>query len=224
MNKKEVFNIYLFRHGQTYYNEKKIFTGWKDSKLTINGKKSADILAKKLKNRRIDFAFQTSLSRSRETLKTVLKYHPECRGIITDDRMIERSYGSLEGMSHSNFKKKIGKKLYDLEVSSYISYPLSSKEKEKIKELLGEEEFKLVHRSYEIAPPNGESLKDVEKRVKDFIMFLVKFIKKNKVNVAISAHGNSIRMFRKIWERKSEEECLKWAIPHTKIYNYKVEI
>ena len=81
-------NIYLFRHGQTFYNlggvgENKKFTGWKDSKLAPKGIKSAKEIAKKMKGLKFQIAFQTRLSRSKDTLRQVLKYHPECKKIIT---------------------------------------------------------------------------------------------------------------------------------------------
>ena len=91
----KTYYIYIFRHGQTNYNRGGIFTGWKDAKLTSLGKKQAKKVAKILKNKKIDVAFQTHLSRSKDNLKIVLKYHPECKKILTDDRMIERSYGNL---------------------------------------------------------------------------------------------------------------------------------
>ena len=99
--------IYLFRHAQTYYNRDHRFTGWKDSKLTPLGRKQAKIVAQKLKNKKFQIAFQTRLSRSKDTLKEVLKFHPECRKIITDRRIIERGYGKLEGLKHKNIIKKI---------------------------------------------------------------------------------------------------------------------
>src|SRR3990167_3558194 len=144
-------NVYLFRHGQTYYNRDHIFTGFKDSKLTPLGIKQAKKIAEKLKKKKIQVAFQTRLSRSKDTLKPVLKYHPECKKIITDDRMIERCYGKLQGMHHTAIIKKYGKKKFDL-----------------------------WHRSYNFPPPKGESIKMVEKRVLSFIKYLTKFMKKNK--------------------------------------------
>ena len=86
--KKQKRYIYLFRHGQTYYNKNGWFTGWRESSLTPKGIKHAEIIAKKLKNKKFDVAIQTHLSRSKDTLKPVLKYHPECKKIIIDDRMI----------------------------------------------------------------------------------------------------------------------------------------
>ena len=70
--------------------------------------------------------------------------------------------------------------------------------KRKVQRFLGEQEYKAIHRGFNVAPPGGESFADVEKRVKDFIKDLKKFMKKHKVNVAISGHVNSIRIFRKI--------------------------
>ena len=72
-------------------------------------------------------------------------------------------------------------------------------------------------------PPNGESFADVEKRVGKFIKFLKFYIKKNRVNVAISAHGNSIRLFRKIMEKKPKSEVIKWKIPYDRYFHYTLE-
>ncbi|MBS3073299.1 histidine phosphatase family protein [Candidatus Pacearchaeota archaeon] len=192
---EEIFHIYLFRHGQTTYNEKKIFTGWKDAKLTKNGIKSAKIIAKKLKDKKIQVAFHTRLSRSKDTLREVLRYHPECRIIIEDDRMIERSYGGLQGTKHSTFISKNGRELFDK-----------------------------YHRSYGVAPPRGESIKMVEKRVNRFIKDLLFFIKKNRVNVAISAHGNSMRPFRRYFEKASIKEMMGWEMPYDNYFVYRLKV
>jgi 2,3-bisphosphoglycerate-dependent phosphoglycerate mutase len=212
----------LFRHGQTFYNKKGIFTGWSESRLTPLGIQHAKIIAKKLRDKRIDVAFQTRLSRSKDTLREVLKFHPECKKIIVDNRMIERNYGKLNGISHEEFIKKIEKQEYNLLKEGDAIENLSLKNKNKIKKFLGEEEYKLIHRGYDIAPPGGESFADVEKRVSKFIVFLKNYIKQNKVNVAISAHGNSIRLFRKIMEKKNKEDVVKWFIPYDKIFHYVV--
>ena len=189
------YHIYIFRHGQTYFNRDRRFTGWKDSKLTPQGIRDAKKVALKLKNKKIDVAYQTLLSRSKDTLKEVLKYHPECKKVFTDNRMIERSYGKLEGKYHAGVIKESGKKQFDL-----------------------------WHRSYTAHPPKGESIKVVEKRVAYFIRDLLHYMKKHHVNVAISAHGNSIRLFRKIMEKSKKEEAVKWKIPYDKYYEYSIKI
>ncbi len=187
-------HIYIFRHGQTYYNKNKIFTGWKDSKLTPLGIKQAEKIARKLKGKKIDMAFRSHLSRSRQTLKIVLKYHPECKKVITDDRIIERSYGDLQGMSHRVFIRKYGKELFDK-----------------------------YHRSYDIPPPGGESIKMVEKRVMKFIKDLIKIMKKERVNVAISAHGNSMRPFRRYFEHLTIKQMMKLENPWDNYFEYTIE-
>ena len=222
--KKSIYYIYLFRHGQTYYNKEGIFTGWKDSNLTPLGIKQAEIIAKKLKNKKIQLAFQTKLDRSKKTLKIILKNHLECKKILIDNRMIERNYGKLNGLSHEQFIKNIGKKVYNLEVEGDAIENLSPNMRKKVERLLGEEEYKVIHRGYNTPPPSGESFAMVEKRVKPFINDLIKYIKKHKINVAISAHGNSIRLFRKIWENKSKEDATKWFIPYDKVFVYKVKV
>jgi len=192
--KKQKFYMYVFRHGQTYFNKNKMFTGFKDSKLTPLGIKQAHIIAKKMKNKKFQVAFQTRLSRSKDTLKPVLKHHPECKKILEDNRIIERSYGKLSGLHHK-----------------------------KIIEKYGQEQFDRWHRGFYNRPPKGESFADVEKRVKSFIKYVTKFIKKKKVNVAISAHGNSIRLFRKIMEKSSIKDTVSWFIPYDKVFVYTVE-
>jgi 2,3-bisphosphoglycerate-dependent phosphoglycerate mutase len=221
----EILKIYLFRHGQTYFNKNGIFTGWKDSHLTPLGIKQAKIIAKKLKNKQFQVAFYTKLNRSKTTLKEVLKFHPECLRLIKDDRMIERRYGKLEGTSHKKFIENFGKKdLTYLEKAGDALENLSLKDKKKLEKLLGESEYEAIHRGYDIPPPGGESFAMVEKRVKNFIDYLVKFMKKNKVNVAISAHGNSIRLFRKIMENTTREECTRWIIPFDRYFEYSIPV
>ena len=220
--KKKRFKIYLFRHGQTTFNRDGRFTGWMDSKLTVQGKRHALKIVKQLKDKKFEVAIHTRLSRSKDTLAPVLKGHPECKLILEDDRMIERSYGDLAGTTHEQFIDKIGKRSYDLRVHGDAIDNLEPKLRDKVEEFLGTEEYKAIHRGYKVAAPGGESFADVEKRVGKFIKDLKKFVKKNKVNVAISAHGNSIRLFRKIMEKAPKESVVSWFIPYDKVYTYSV--
>lgn len=187
--------IFLFRHGQTHFNKRKRFTGWLNADWTTKGKRNAQATARKLKGKRIDVAFETSLKRSIHTLKEVLKYHPECFLVLKDDRMIERCYGKLQGLSHNTFIRKYGKELFDR-----------------------------YHRAYDFPPPRGESIKMVEKRVLSFIRDLLAFIKKYKVNVAISAHGNSMRPFRRYFEKASIAQMMKWEMPYDDYFEYEVDV
>jgi 2,3-bisphosphoglycerate-dependent phosphoglycerate mutase len=163
--------------------------------LTKSGIEDAQIVGIRLKDKQIDVAFHTSLSRSKRTLGEAIKGHKECKKLVEDDRIIERSYGSLAGHSHLQIVKKYGPEQYDK-----------------------------WHRGFNHRLPKGESFADVEKRVGKFIKSLLAFVKKNEVNVAISAHGNSIRLFRKIVEKHSEAVAVTWEIPYDKVFYYCVEI
>ena len=187
-------HIYIFRHGKTSYNKSKRFTGRINSRLTPEGKEQTNVIAKKLRNKKLTTAFQTSLSRSSTSLNIVLRNHPECRRIITDDRMIERSYGTLERKYHETIIRKFGK-----------------------------EKFDRWHRSYETPPPGGESMEMVEKRVLSFINDLLALIKKEKTNVVISAHNNSMRPFRRYFEQLTVKQMIGLENPYTKYFEYTID-
>ena len=164
-----MIKIFLFRHGQTTYNKEERFTGWLNPPLTKLGRKQARKIANILKKKEIKIYFKTTLLRSSQTLDEVLKFHPECKLIITDDRMIERNYGTLNGKTHSEFIKNIGNKLLRLDVEGDAYENLSQKNRKILSNMLGEEEYNLIHRGYATPPPKGESFKQVEKRVKSFM-------------------------------------------------------
>jgi len=187
-------HIYLFRHGQTYFNRDHRFTGWKDSKLTPQGVKNAKKVAQKLKDKRIDVAFCSHLSRSKDTLKEVLRYHPECRAVFVNDKIIERNYGKFQCLYHKTIIAKYGKEMFDK-----------------------------WHRAYDFPPPGGESVHMVEKRVLIYVHELIRFMKREKVNVAISAHGNSMRPFRRYFEKLTIDEMMALEQPYDDYFEYVIE-
>lgn len=186
--------IFLFRHGQSEFNRDEKFTGWLDIALTPLGIDQAKMIAEKLRNREFQVAYQTRLSRSKETLNEVLKYHPNVE-VIEDDRIIERSYGELQGKTHKWCIETYGKKQFDT-----------------------------WHRSYDVPPPGGESIKMVEVRVLEFIKELLEKMKKERINVAISAHGNSMRPFRRYFEGFSIEEMMKLDNPYDNYFEYTIPL
>ena len=186
--------------------------------------KDAKKVAKLLKGKKFDVGYVTRLSRSRDTMKYVLKYHPECKRIVVDDRMIERSYGKLQGRSHKSFVKEEGEDSYKTLLHWHKIDHLQGREREEFIKKMGEAELQVIRRSYNVPPPGGESVKDVEKRVKPFIKDLLKYIKKHKVNVAISAHGNSMRPFRKYFEKLTVKEMMELENPWDDYFEYKVKV
>ena len=186
-------HIYLFRHGETHFNRSRRFTGRINSRLTPKGITQTNFIAKKLRSKRFQMAFKTSLSRSSNSLKIVLRYHPECKSVIVDDRIIERSYGDLERRTHKTVIKKYGKK-----------------------------QFNLWHRSYSVPPPGGESIKMVEKRVLSFVKDLLMLMERKKINVAISAHNNSMRPFRRYFENLTVKQMMALENPYEKYFDYAI--
>lgn len=185
--------IYLFRHGQSEFNLTKTFTGWLDAKLTPLGIEQAKALGTLLKDKKIDLAYTTRLSRAQDTLREVLVYHPECQKTIVDDRMIERSYGDLSGHGHAETIEKYGV-----------------------------EQFDKWHRGWTDKANNGESFADVEVRVRSFIDDLKSQYSDQNLGIAISAHGNSIRLFRKIMENATIEDAVSWTIPYDQYFEYEI--
>lgn len=189
---KEPPILYVFRHGQSEDNLDFIFSGWRDPKLTELGRKQAETLAEKLKDEHIDVGIVSRLQRSKETLEIALKNHTNVK-IEVDDRIIERSYGDLQGTS------KLEMQLSDPEL------------------------LEKYRRGYDFPAKNGESLKMVEARVKEFLDELLPRMKEEKINVAISCHSNSMRALRKWMENLSVEEMCRMENPLAQDFaSYKV--
>jgi len=177
--------IYIFRHGQSEDNEKMIFSGWRDPKLTQKGIDQALNLAEKLKDKKIDYLISSTQIRAIDTLKYAISLNENAKNleIHTDERIRERSYGDLQGTS-------------------------------KLELFLENEELcNEYRRSYSKRAQNGENLEDVIKRVREFIEELIPMVKEKNINVAISCHGNSIRGFRSYFENLTPEEVSKIETP-----------
>ena len=181
--------LVLLRHGQSQWNLENRFTGWKDVPLTKKGideAKNAGILLKK-NNIKIDKVFSSVLERANKTAEIALKVSEnenlfENGSLIyeKDQRLNERDYGDLVGLNKAETADKFGK-----------------------------EQVQIWRRSYDTPPPNGESLKDVVNRVSPYFIETIKPILKDKKNVLIAAHGNSLRAIMiKIGLYKSEEISL----------------
>jgi len=187
------YHIYLFRHGTTNDNAEGIFSGWRDVPLNAKGIRDARIVALRLRDKKFELAFQSNLVRSKQTLKEVLKFHKNVK-VITDKRITERNYGTLQGKTHLEIVKKYGWKKYDK-----------------------------WHRGYETNPIRGESLKDVEIRVLSFIRNMIEIIKEEKINIAVSAHGNSMRAFRRYFEKLSVKEMCSLYNDYEQVYEYSID-
>jgi 2,3-bisphosphoglycerate-dependent phosphoglycerate mutase len=183
--------IFIFRHGQTEDNLSHAFSGFRQSDLTPAGIEEAKQIGEELKSEAVTKAYQSDLIRSQHTLQLVLGDYHQGVQVITDPRIKERDYGNLTGKNKDIIEKE------------------------------NPAQFKLWHRSYEVPPPGGESIKDVEVRVLAFLSDVLPTLKPEDV-VFISAHGNSLRPMRKYFERLSNEEMCSFEHTPGKIYSYQI--
>jgi 2,3-bisphosphoglycerate-dependent phosphoglycerate mutase len=175
--------LVLVRHGQSEWNLKNLFTGWKDVDLTDVGVNEAREAGRKLKAQGLSFdvGFTSALKRAQRTLDLILgEMGTPGIPIMRDPALNERHYGDLVGMNKDDARKK-----------------------------WGEEQVLQWRRSYDIQPPGGESLKDtVARTLPYFIQEILPRVLRGERTI-VAAHGNSLRALVMVLERLSPESILK---------------
>lgn len=176
--------LFLVRHGQSQWNLENRFTGWQDVDITEVGKQEAERAGRFLENERLDIAFTSKLVRAQQTLTIILQtIHKTNIPIIIDEALNERAYGNLEGLNKDETAKKYGA-----------------------------EQVQLWRRSFDTAPPGGESLKDTYERVIPYYKnFILPQLLKGK-NVLLAAHGNSLRALIMYLDKLSPQDILNTEI------------
>jgi len=171
--------LVLLRHGQSDWNLKNLFTGWKDPDLTPLGIEEAKAAGRRLKARGLafDVAFTSALTRAQHTLALTLGELgqtglPETR----DQALNERDYGDLSGLNKDDARKK-----------------------------WGEEQVHLWRRSYDVPPPGGESLKDTVARALPYYCQKILPAVLSGQRVIVAAHGNSLRALAMVLDRLTPE-------------------
>lgn len=167
--------LVLVRHGQSEWNLKNLFTGWKDPDLTALGVEEAKAGGQRLKAKGLSFdvAYTSDLSRAQKTCQLILdEIGQPALTTIRDSALNERDYGDLSGLNKDDARAK-----------------------------WGEEQVHIWRRSYDIAPPGGESLKDTVARALPYFVadILPRVMRGEKVLVA--AHGNSLRALIMVLDR-----------------------
>jgi len=185
----------LQRHLKSQWNLENKFTGWRDVPLCQEGIESAKGVAKQFLGLKIDKIYTSPLVRNKETVSLILK---ELKlgdiPIIVDRALDERNYGELQGLNKDEITKKYG-----------------------------EEKVHLWRRSYDIAPPGGESLKDVYKRAVPFFKkYAEKDLKEGK-NVLVVASHNSLRAIVKYLENISDEKIIDLELPFGALVKYEFD-
>ena len=176
--------LVIFRHGQSVWNLENKFTGWVDVELTEKGVEEAKNAGLKLKGFKFDLAYASNLQRAQKTLALALEQSRQANIPVTyNEALNERMYGDLQGLNKADTVVKFG-----------------------------EEQVKIWRRSYDIAPPNGESLKDTAARVIPY--FENEILPKLKAgnNIVIAAHGNSLRALIMYLEKLTPAQILEFEI------------
>lgn len=154
----------LVRHGQSLWNHENRFTGFVDVPLTEQGRAEARQAAKSLGGLKFDVAYTSALTRAQETLALILESLGQRIPVIRDAALNERHYGDLQGLNKEDAAKR-----------------------------WGDHQVKLWRRSYDVPPPNGESLEMTAKRVLPFYERAISGDLRQGKNVLVVAHGNSNR-------------------------------
>lgn len=159
--------LVLVRHGQSEWNEKNLFTGWRDPDLTAQGVDEARRAGAALKaaNMRFDIGFTSLLQRAQKTCALLLETQGQTDLAVTrHEELNERDYGDLSGLNKDDAREK-----------------------------WGEEQVHIWRRSFDIPPPGGESLKDTAARVLPFFDATIMPLVRDGKDILIAAHGNSLR-------------------------------
>tara|TARA_B100000767_G_scaffold60296_1_gene56108 strand:- start:1352 stop:1978 length:627 start_codon:yes stop_codon:yes gene_type:complete len=180
-------NLVIVRHGQSEWNEKNLFTGWKNPGLTSLGYDEAGKAGQLIKDTNINFdsMFTSDLIRAQLTGDIILsEINQEGIPIIQNQALNERDYGSLSGLNKDDAREK-----------------------------WGEEQVHIWRRSYDIPPPDGESLKNTAERVLPYFNEKIMPRVIDGQNILIAAHGNSLRALIMQLDKISEEEIVRLEIP-----------
>ncbi len=156
--------LVLVRHGQSLWNLQNRFTGWVDVPLTARGEDEARQAGVRLRGQPFDVAYTSALTRAQETLRLMLETSEIAVPVIRDAALNERDYGDLAGL-----------------------------DKAATADRYGAEQVHVWRRSFDIAPPGGESLKDTAARTLPFFERAILEDVRAGRNVLVVAHGNSNR-------------------------------
>lgn len=212
--------LILMRHGQSKWNELNLFTGWVDVPLSQKGIDEAIQGGKDIKEIPIDVAFTSSLMRAQQTTMLALLQHDSAKVPV-----IQHEKGKLEQWSQiysEEAKENIIPVYCSPEINERMYGKLQGLNKAETMEKYGKEQVQIWRRSYDIAPPEGESLEMTAARsIPYFEKEILPFLKKGQ-NVFVGAHGNSLRSIIMDLEKLTKEEVVKLELATGKpiIYEY----
>ena len=201
--------IVFIRHGQSEWNKKNLFTGWVDVSLSPEGIKEALDAGKKIANIPFDVIFTSSLIRAKMTAMLAMSQHKGGKVPV----FTHKGEGKLEEWGKSEGKDPIVCVNTAWELNERMYGTLQGLNKEETAQKYGQEQVKLWRRSYDVPPPQGESLEMTAKRTLPYFEETIVPYLKDKKNVLVSAHGNSLRALLMKIENLSKEKVLELEIP-----------
>ncbi len=210
--------LFLLRHLKSQWNEEDRFNGWIDTPLAEGQTNKAKSIAKKIFQFKIDAIYCSKLFRNMDTVARILEYDKKYPLFIHLDPGKMKKWGNFKDLSENDIPVYVSECLNE----RYYGRLQGLNKKEIIKKY-GAEKVRLWRRSYEIAPPGGESLKDVVKRV---ILFYSKYIEKDLKkgkNILIVASHNSLRAIVKYIEKISGKDIINLEIPYAGLIEYKFD-
>ena len=207
--------LILIRHGESRWNLSNRFTGWVDVPLSDHGIKEARKAAKALEGIKLDIAFTSKLERAQETLLLILAKQ-KYTGIF-----MHKSKKRKIWAEHKMDKREIPIYSHDHLNERYYG-KLQGMDKDKARRKYGEKKVFQWRRSYDIKPPGGESLKDTYRRAVPYFKKKILPYVKNKKNVIISAHGNSLRAIIKYLDDIPNEDIPHLNLPTGQAIVYKM--
>ena len=211
--------LILLRHPKSQWNDENRFTGWMDVSLDENETYRAKELADKVFQSRIDKIYSSPLFRNMDTVARMFEYGNKKYPIfIHFDGGKMKKWGNFVDISENDVPVFISEKLNERYYGK-----LQGENKETAAKKYGEEKVHLWRRSYDIAPPGGESLKDVVKRTNPFYKkYIEKDLKEGK-NVLIVASHNSLRSIVKYVEKISDKDIINLEIPYGGLIEYELD-
>ncbi len=198
--------LYLQRHLKSQWNVENRFAGWVDNPLSEEGILQRETAAEKLKGENFDIIYTSPLSRNKQTVLQILKLLGGKYPIFQYEEGKMKDWGNFEGPKNHIpviVAEKLNERYYGR---------LQGLNKEDAKKEFGEEQVHLWRRSYDIAPPEGESLKDTFNRVVPYFEKNIENDLKEGKDVLVVSSGNALRSIVKKIENISDEEIINFEI------------
>ncbi len=204
--------LILMRHGQSIWNLLNLFTGWVDVPLSENGVKEAVEGGEKIKDIPIDIVFTSTLVRAQTTAVLAMVNHSSKKALVFDHEG-EGKQQRWSKINSDKTKESIIPVYKSWHLNERMYGDLQGQNKDEARAKFGKEQVHIWRRSYDIAPPHGEALKDTaERTLPYFKKEVISHLKEGK-NIFISAHGNSLRSIVMHLDDLSPDEVVKLEIP-----------